>query len=268
MEDHTKTGLLLLLAGLIIGTISNIFLFLLSFTTGFNAFNFLYLAVAGVAGIGGLIMLIGAILMIMGRQDYGEKHSKNVIYALILYVVGIISAFVITFVITFIGLSSALSGETGEIINLTGISTIVSAVFAGLAYLFLLHELEDERGRIILYSAFVASLVSSSIIAIYSMGLLNEAFDSILTLGSYNQSALLASTSRLGIFSVIGSLLLIYAVYIPYNRIATGELKRTRRPNISINQKRCMQCGRLVPADSVVCAYCGNNVRNDSKTSF
>ena len=62
------------------------------------------------------------------------------------------------------------------------------------------------------------------------------------------------------ILSFIANLLLIFAVYIAYNRIKSGELKQVLPDYL----KRCPYCGRTGPADSIVCAYCGNRF-NDFK---
>src|SRR5213592_907352 len=53
--DRTKTGVLLLLIGTLIG----------------------WLPIIGV--LGGLLVLIGAILVILGRKAFGAAHSRNVL---------------------------------------------------------------------------------------------------------------------------------------------------------------------------------------------
>lgn len=62
--DRTKTGILLLLIGTLIG----------------------WLLIIGV--IGSLLILIGAILVILGRRAFGPSHSRNVILSIVLFFVG------------------------------------------------------------------------------------------------------------------------------------------------------------------------------------
>src|SRR3989441_10461972 len=64
--DRTKTGLLLLLIG---GLIS-------------------WIPIVGI--LGGLLSLIGAILVILGRKAFGSTHARNVVIAIVLFFVGII----------------------------------------------------------------------------------------------------------------------------------------------------------------------------------
>jgi hypothetical protein len=63
--SRTKTGLLLLIIGLLIGPIPFV----------------------GI--IGGILVLVGAILVIIGRRPFGPAHSRNTIRSVIIYVVGI-----------------------------------------------------------------------------------------------------------------------------------------------------------------------------------
>src|SRR5207247_9803719 len=63
--DNTKTGLLLLVIGLAISWIPFI------------------------GAIGGLVALIGALLVILGREAFGREHARNTILALVFFFVGI-----------------------------------------------------------------------------------------------------------------------------------------------------------------------------------
>src|SRR5713226_5563866 len=63
--DNTKTGLLLLIIGLALSWIPLIGL------------------------IGGLMALIGALLVILGREAFGREHARNTILALVVFFVGI-----------------------------------------------------------------------------------------------------------------------------------------------------------------------------------
>src|SRR5947208_2330975 len=66
--DNTKTGLLLLIIGLALSWIPFI------------------------GAIGGLVALIGALLVILGREAFGREHARNTILALVFFFLGIIPA--------------------------------------------------------------------------------------------------------------------------------------------------------------------------------
>src|SRR6266852_9726216 len=63
--DNTKTGMLLLIIGVALSWVPFI------------------------GAIGGLIALIGAVFVILGREAFGPAHDRNVILSIILFVVGI-----------------------------------------------------------------------------------------------------------------------------------------------------------------------------------
>lgn len=265
MQGYTKTGLFLLMIGIIIGIFANVILFLLSYTTSEDISGLLgIMGAALIAGTGGLLMLIGGILMILGRKELSEKHEKNMIKVLIIFVISIIFAVVISVVMVIIG----LSGGTTDLAYYTFATTIISGVIGGFMYYFLLIELEDERGKYVLYVAIIASIVIAGIVSFYSTGQIGGLYDTTNADGTDISSAMstVSNTGRLGIFSAVSALLLLYAVYIPYNRIKTGDLV----PKIvdPLGQKSttperiCPNCGKDIPMDANTCPYCGKQFQS------
>ncbi len=102
--------------------------------------------------IGGFATFIGAILFLIGSNEFGKTHQKFVLYAVIIYIVGSFFGMMIGF-----GVSS--------ITNLDHVysSNFVRAIVTGLTYIFALYHLQNKMGRNILYSAFVISIIISSI---------------------------------------------------------------------------------------------------------
>src|SRR5207248_3037375 len=64
--SRTKTGVLLLLIGTLIG----------------------WLPVIGI--VGAILIFVGAILVILGRKAFGAAHSRNVFLSILLFIVGIV----------------------------------------------------------------------------------------------------------------------------------------------------------------------------------
>lgn len=274
MKNNTKTGLLLVMIGLVFGVISDIVLYFINFDVDdISEINNIYIAMAPALLfmiMGGLILLIGGILMITGREDYGEKHSKFVIYAIVIFVIN----FFITIMLK--GISTAMEptmyfsfvkptlADYEPIILITVISSVISAILGGLIYVFLFFHLESYNGRILLFTAYAISVVVAIIVAIYSHAIFTKMIKDLLTSGTVDSSTVsqaisqLSNMSKAAIFGSISAMLFIWAAYIPYKRIKTGELK----PVLPKHLKRCMNCGRVIPADSIVCAYCGNKISN------
>lgn len=262
MKDHTKTGLLLLLLSIIFGMITGILLFILSFTQEITNINNLLAALIPViipGAIGGFLGLIGLILIMVGRKDYGEQHSKFAIYALIIFIISIIISVIISIVQSFTTYSSSLSATSGlqNLPLIMAINTIISAILSGLMYIFLLYHLENEKGRIILYAAVFTSIFFSIIISIYNYLNLSEIFSTIdLESSSSAYGSMINyifSLSKISILGLVGNILFLIAIYIPYNRIKSGELVNVLPSYL----KKCMGCGRVSRSDYTICPYCG-----------
>jgi len=62
----------------------------------------LLLAVSGLLGpfpilnyLGGILAIVGAVLMILGRGAFGDAHSRNVVLSVVIYIVGLVILFII-----------------------------------------------------------------------------------------------------------------------------------------------------------------------------
>ncbi|MCK5459333.1 MAG: hypothetical protein KAI20_05535, partial [Thermoplasmatales archaeon] len=102
MEGKTKTGLLLLIIGGCISLISNIVL---------ATVDNVGIALSGIGGIGGLCSFVGIILLILGRKEFGEKHRKFVIYAIILFILAIVIPGIIVGAVVFSYVSQGINGS-------------------------------------------------------------------------------------------------------------------------------------------------------------
>ena len=274
MKNNTRTGLLLIMIGLALGIISNIALYFVNFDVDIDNIDDIYISMAPAIlfmVIGAIISLIGGILIITGREDYGERHSKFVIYAIVIFVINFFIAIILSSISSamdpansFMLFSKPTLADYEPIILLTVVSSVISAILGGLTYVFLFYHLESDNGRILLFTAYFISLVVAIVVAIYNHAVFTEMMRDLLASNTVDSSTVSQATSQLSnmskaaIFSSISAILFIWAAYIPYKRIKTGELK----PVLPKHLKRCMNCGRVTPSDSVVCAYCGSKIIN------
>jgi len=206
--DHTKTGLLLLAIGFLIGWIPYI------------------------GGIGILLGFIGAILVILGRTAFGTRHSMFVIVSVVLYVASIViaAAFFLWFVV--VGLQTLSQGSprpfTSAFWPFVG-GVIVASVIARLAEVLFVHELEKPVGRYLLYAALLASIV----VPVVAILVLMASFDAVLsgiangTITNPNDSRLQGLRTvgdTLGLVGAIPSVLLGIAYLLAWQRIDRREI--------------------------------------------
>jgi len=263
MQSYTRTGLLLIMIGVLVGIIANISMFL---TEGeITALNY-------VTSIGGLLSLVGIILMVAGRKEFGERHGKFVVYAIVLFIISMVISAVLISISIFLALVQGFGGDSSVLSYIFYVIPI-GAILGGLNYIFLLYELENKEGKIVLFVAFIVTIITSIIMTINIIPIYEETIGSIYShFGEITSSDITSLTSEFtqkissaGIYGVINSVLILIAIYIPYRRIASGELAPVSTvtdlfsmQKISENTKRrCPDCGRIIPMDSNTCPYCG-----------
>lgn len=224
MADHdrtqgisrTKTGLLLLIIGLLVGPIPFV----------------------GV--IGSILDLIGAILVIIGRRPFGPEHSRNTIWSVIIYVVGIAVVIIGSFAFTLSVVSASINGSANGTFNQNAIGQALASSFnvlliaaaiggaiIGIANVLFTYAIQNRDGRIILWSAYVAGLAVSVITILVISPLITSAFQQAVSGGRYNPapiSALQFQESVVGLLGYIPALLYALALYSVVSRINRREI--------------------------------------------
>ncbi len=136
-----------------------------------NAPSLLLLLIIGLAiswipfigAIGGLVALIGALLVILGREAFGREHARNAILALIVFFVGI-GVTIVGFVVLFFAAFSYRAGP-GTLVQPSfawlGVITIIGGGVTGISEVLLTYALQLSNGRILLWTAYAASIAIS-----------------------------------------------------------------------------------------------------------
>ncbi len=69
--------------------------------------------------IGGILSLIGAILVILGRKAFGPEHSRNAIWSIIIYIVGFVIIIIGLIAFAFAIISATIASRSGNVTDLT-----------------------------------------------------------------------------------------------------------------------------------------------------
>jgi len=295
--NYTKTGLLIFIIGIILVLVSMVpLLFMIGdiLSGASPTIIFGILAVAIFAFIGYILYLIGYIFMLIGGiyyKEYGEKHRKFLIYSLIMLLVLIIVVIIQTVYQSMIMFSVAASGDYTPILNIFYFS-VVMTIISGLFYIFLLHELQEKIGKIILYVAFVVSIIISAVTAYLFvsnfetfLALLSDLAESsssmsgsimgqdlgTLTAASQISQQLSSELTKYSVFGIIPSILWFIAIVLPFYRMHTGKFPKQELP---VNQQqsyqtqtvqyqtqdemqKCSNCGAVLKPSSKFCEECG-----------
>ena len=207
--DRTKTGLLLLVIGFILGALPYINI------------------------LGGLISLIGAILVILGRRAFGDAHSKYTIWSLVLFIIGIVGSFIIGAAVAATVISAAFGGPANladTLANTIGgllIAGVVVAAIFGIAEVLFTYALQRPTGRYLLWTAYVARLaIGITVVAIIGPQF-SQAFRDALAGGTFNASPIQAVEDQqrlLNLLNLIPAGIYATAYYIARERVQRGEI--------------------------------------------
>src|SRR5207245_3878151 len=125
--------------------------------------------------LGALLLLIGAILVILGRKAFGSTHARNVVIAIVLFFVGIvvgIIAGVLFAAAVFAAVASQNPAVTASALasafNTLLVGVVIAAAISRIASVLFTYALQKQTGRILLWAGYVANLAIS--IAIFEIG--------------------------------------------------------------------------------------------------
>lgn len=214
--DRTRTGLLLLLIGTLIGWVPIIGL------------------------IGGLLVLIGAVLVILGRKAFGSTHRRNVVLAIVLVLVGIIGGAILGAAFAFALIAGGVSQNpqdfanafTSAINNLL-IGAIVLVAISGLASVLFTYALQQQMGKILLWAGYGANIALQIVIFAIIRPLITGAVNDAISGGTVDTAPLLALQGQLaglGLLGAIPSLLFAAATYLAWSRVNRGEIPPPTTP--------------------------------------
>ncbi len=214
--DRTKTGLLLLLIGIILGPIPYV--------------NF----------VGGILVIIGAILVILGRNAFGPAHSRNTIWAVIIFIIsiGVIVAGAVAFALAI--LSATIANSTGNTIDPTVLAQSLSSSFTtllilaavggavgGIANVLFTYAIQNQTGRILLWAGYAAGIAISIFNIIVIGPLITNAASQSFNGTTYDPAPFNNLQSQLQTLQLLGfipAILYAAAVYLVWSRIGGGEL--------------------------------------------
>ena len=200
--DRTKTGILLLLFGSLISWLPY-----------------------GIGAIGDILLLVGAILVILGRKAFGPTHSRNVVLSIVLFCIGILIVLVVAIV--------ALIPSVASIVSSNGVLTpavraaaqnaglsaaIASAVVVGIAEVLFTYALQAPKGRLLLWLGYGTNLG----VAIAIFLVLSPVYTAVTTQADFDRA--FSQQLVYSVLAVLPSILFAGADYLAWSRIKRGEI--------------------------------------------
>ncbi len=217
--DRSKSGLLLLLIGLIVGVIPLVGIF------------------------GFILALIGTIFLILGRRAFGDKHSKYVLLSVGAYIFGyvVVGFALLSFILTLT--SAAASGtvtDRATVVTIVSSATntlliglIVGGLITAFAYVLVTYAIQSKVGRILLWSAYGISLAIGVAIYVIFSPQIPSVINASIVSGTFSSGPLNDFQARISSFrllNVISFGLYALSYYLVWSRINRGELPASTLP--------------------------------------
>lgn len=209
--DRTRTGVGLLAIGALLSWISAI---------GF---------------LGSLISLAGAILVILGRAAFDERHARNVGIAIVLFLIGIVGSFALVEDI-FFSISDAVQlppaqaqAAIQDAFNTLLTGGIVVGIISGLASVLFLWELLSFSGRALILLSYTAAIGVQCVVYVLVASQIGAAVSSAFSGSTPNLGpleALDAQLNDLRLLQILPAALSAAAAYVAWSRIEAGEIPK------------------------------------------
>lgn len=190
--------------------------------------------------IGGIIVLIGAILVIIGRKAFGPAHARNTILSIVIFVVGIAVAIAGSIAFALTVASTIIANSSGGTVNTTALGQALSSSFttllvlaaigaaiSGIAVVLFTYAIQKNLGRVILWTAYAASIVISIVTFIIVSPLLanvvSQSFSgTTFDLTPFNN--LQSQVRVLNLLAFIPAIIYGTAIYLAWSRVKSGEI--------------------------------------------
>lgn len=180
--------------------------------------------------LGGLLALVGAVLMILGRGAFGDAHSRNVVLSVVIYVVGLAIGIVVAVSFGVSVASIQISGASGSsaaaalsaAFNDLLVGLIITGAVIGIAIIVFTYAIQDRLGRVLLLAGYISSLS----VGIFVLSVIGSQVTTALQSASlsFAVSSLQSREQLLRLLGFIPAIFYATAYYRVWQRIDRGEL--------------------------------------------
>lgn len=187
INNYTEKGLKIIIIGLVLLLVDSVLSFFANNLEGAIS-SILEIISGNLTFIGFILLLVGLIFMFLGRKEFSKKHKNFVILSIILFIVSIIVTFILLVYFFFSLYSLASSTMFNDNVDVDVIVNImynfifislIIGIMEAFYQLFIVHALEEKKGKTILYAAFVVTIITIISIGLIAVPLVNEISEEI-----------------------------------------------------------------------------------------
>lgn len=165
------------------------------------------------SGNGSTLIIIGFIMVALGRSAFGQEHSWLVFRSTVIFFLGLVIDVANFLLALYLPYSTGILGQYE-------IGSLITVAVSGIAILMLTYILQKSTGRILLWAGYVGS-VTVNILLNYAYGI--SAFPYVFPPVRLNY---LYSLSFFALLNLIPASLSATAFYLAWKRINKGEIPK------------------------------------------
>ncbi len=185
-----------------------------------------------------VLFLVGLILMAIGRKAFGGRHAAFVMGSVALVVLYVVLLVVLSVWFVLVIDAAARTGDLGGISATfwTYLGGVLAAGFLeAIAWVLIVHELENRLGRFLLYGAFVALVLIQVAVLVLLAPQVNAILAALQngTLTDPNDPRILeldSVTTTLSLVGAVPTILFAGAYLLAYLRVSRGDVPGTPPP--------------------------------------
>jgi len=256
MKEYTKPGLFLLMIEIVLAVCITLVTYSVYASVSTTDLQGPYHSVTNslwpvvfIGLVATTLVIIGALLVLAGRKEFGEHHRKFITYAVIVFIAEFLIVIIFSRQLSFTTLNWIAQGQASHAttidylkstIGATLIDSLVFGTLFGLIWIFSFYHLEDQRGRLFLFLAFATMILVPIVTYLGTSAVINDWISrDILTNQNLNSSSFRTDVLTIAqwngptginlfLLHLLQYLLMFIALYIPYRRIRIGDLKPAR----------------------------------------
>jgi hypothetical protein len=189
--------------------------------------------IPGIVGIvSGILILIGAALVILGRRAFGYAHTRNVAIAVVAFVLGLVGVAIVLAVFISILTSAASVGDV-KVVAPTVRGLFLAVVVVGavitLAPVVFTYALQKRFGQVLLWAGYGTTLLIQIVGLLLTVDDATAAIEAAVFAGRTGPlNELTARQHSAAFLGFVPALLFAAAYYLARARIDRGEIPAPR----------------------------------------
>lgn len=176
--------------------------------------GFLLLWIPDIDILGGILVLVGALLIFLGRRGFGERHRRSVGAGVALILIGLVGTFVaaVIYAISIVAAAvmpgvtiAQIGAQISSDFTFLEAATATLGILTVIGEILLVYQLADRRARQILWAGLVAQIATSVVVIVIVLPAVSSAISQATSTGTLNLAPITALETKAQLVELVGA---------------------------------------------------------------